>query len=646
MDRQSFQIQNLPAPDPKGWDDLSSILSQAWLLFFLGLLGLFTVATHLCQVLHLPFEVLSLGLFVILCGWGILIGFVLRQRLRQNATKDYSALWVLLGFGLLFGILALGLFREDQDDLYYLPNAIFYARNPQEPMTYDVRYLVDGARPIKSLFFCVSIPFEYAHGALSVLTGRPVLELYYLLTPFFMGFSFVMPVYLFLRLLVPEKDQALYAAFSAGLVLLIFFLAGETHRSFGNFLFNRAFQGKTLFLAVILPFYGCLIIRYLSRPQVRYWVALVLVSIAALGATTSALVLLMALMAVVAPAFYLAFHFQKKNFRHSLKRAFPRYLAAGLSLGYFPVFALAVISHAQNNIGSDSPANRGFPTDFTGQLQFFTNPSLPLSGGLIVFTIVALLVLKGRMRNFLLLWSLLLLVVFVNPWACGFLIEHVTAQNIYWRLFYLFPVSFVPAWCLFGIMHLLTLGAGREPVVAVGVLSALLLLLANVLLPFSGFNYVGTRWVWPPELKLGRGFNQAAQASRFVPSGNLLAPQKVSGYFPLIRPDLPQMMSRAAAEFGWLHADGRVGNAYLRLSASRTLQEPQRLDEPKHREEFRQLLQREGQYIDHILAVEGLLQYPKFLQLLRDAGFTTLRKRGRVLLFSKKDLENPESPSP
>ena len=44
-------------------------------------------------------------------------------------------------------------------------------------------------------------------------------------------------------------------------------------------------------------------------------------------------------------------------------------------------------------------------------------------------------------RSFLLGWSGLAALLYLNPWVAPWLIEHITSPNIYWRLFYLLPVT-------------------------------------------------------------------------------------------------------------------------------------------------------------------------------------------------------------
>jgi hypothetical protein len=105
------------------------------------------------------------------------------------------------------------------------------------------------------------------------------------------------------------------------------------------------------------------------------------------------------------------------------------------------VFArLTVAREELNHLGFGA----GFPDHYRGQFELvFSSPTSFTFLSALASLAIAVLLVEPGVRRFLIGWVGSGLVLFLNPIAMPLITEHLTSDNIYWRLFYTMPFPLV-----------------------------------------------------------------------------------------------------------------------------------------------------------------------------------------------------------
>ena len=466
--------------------------------------------------------------------------------------------FALLAIGLLGAVLALIIHRPDSDDYYYIPNAVYYLQNPNMKMGFDIHFFHVHGLPFVSHMTNTSFPYEYTQAGIAYFTGIDFLSIYYILFPAIIGF--LIPISLFYALShfsVEPRNNAVGVLFTVGVILIL----GETHRTYGNLSFAKAFQGKISFLSVGIPTFIAFSFDYFKKISPLSCAALAAVSTSSIGMTASASIILLGLSLIMS----LLFLYKVK----SLKRSVLPLVFYFLMLGYVAIYALAIRKFALSYAGMDSPQNQGWPVTFMGHLNFLINSKMPMTPIFAVIATATSLIFCGK-RKELLIWIGTALLLFLNPFVAPPLIKYVTSPNIYWRLFYILPFPLVIG---IGVSSVLDrwpafVKGGRLVIVALAGFLFLLMLhyplrKASV---FRPSNNVKVGW---PGYKLDMNDLQAARKIvRIAPHGIMLAPADIAGIITMVDSRYPQMRARDHGIKTWLTYRGRRAEAELRIEAS------------------------------------------------------------------------------
>lgn len=203
--------------------------------------------------------------------------------------------------GLLGMLVVLGVNKPDVDDAYYL-NAIMSAlRYPDlAVLSFDGLH-GDTSAPIQQV---IHRPQTYELFVATVARWLPIgpLSVYYITLPAL--FALALPVAQW-RLAKAWTGRLAWLVVPVLLLLLVSW--GHDHRTFGNYSFVRLFQGKGIFLFVLLPLVLHAAMVWSQRPSLSAWVRLCLAQCAAAVFTSTALVVVpiaagLALLAGVVPA--------------------------------------------------------------------------------------------------------------------------------------------------------------------------------------------------------------------------------------------------------------------------------------------------------------------------------------------------------
>lgn len=365
--------------------------------------------------------------------------FVALARVQGSSSKVTLPVVMALLAALLTGVLAASINRPDMDDSVYAAKPVYYMEHPERPLDQGVTWLAGLPDEPHSIVFQY---YETAQAALAWSLSVEFLSLYHIVFPFLVGTLMFLSVFLVLSLFDSRPWACLWATVVFVGVLLSL---GETHRTFGNLSIARAFQGKFVFVEFGVFIWVYFSLRYLANPCKRSWWLLFVSGISMVGLTTTALVFLPILSAVLWGAYSI-------NQRQLFKRAgFISGVQYCATLAPVIVWAMVFNLVASKYVAAGSSINAIFSSDFYGQLGYLFNPALPLTPVLFLLS-TFVVVMYSPHRRFFLAWLIIPIVFMLNPIISPWVIKYVTTENIYWRFFYLLPFPLliaVSALCLY-----------------------------------------------------------------------------------------------------------------------------------------------------------------------------------------------------
>jgi len=577
-----------------------TIVSMLFSLFAILLAGL-TVLTHLSQVLHISFRsyaIIAVGICVLLFLYWVT---VFRKQITRVEIRDTKSLLFLLGLGIISGIVARLVSSLNPDDYYYIPNAVFYAQHPEQAMGFQVYYLYSNTDPFVSIFWATSSAYEYILAIAAYFFHFDFLAVYYQAGAVVTGF--LIPFAIFL-ILVNFSDDTLSAVVGAMVAVGIVMLLGETEKTIGNLFFVRAHQGKAIILSIWLPVFIAFTISFFRQHTLWNWVVLFCIAILSVGLTSSAVILLVPLSAILALANWLG-----EN--QKLKEIKP-YLVYFMAMGYEVLYALYNYKYATTYLNMKSPANWGWPKDFWGHLYFFINPQDPVTPiAVIVFSIACIFLVPKHQRKFLLIWIASLVVLFLNPLVAPLIIKYMTSPNIYWRMFYTLPFPLVCGLFAMAAHGKLQARMGQKSYISISLIFIFLAGL-NFVLPSSVLTYVGNPYIT-------QDFSLESRIAEIAPPGVMLAPPEIAGKVSMIESAHPQMRIREIAERVWLYSQERKEEAEMRIEASNFCDS----GNAEKKQYFLDLLTQYGKDLRSVVMIDDVFgQNPGLENFLAENGFT------------------------
>jgi hypothetical protein len=346
-------------------------------------------------------------------------------------------------------------------------------------------------------------------------------------------------------------------------------------RSAAKLAFWYPFYGKFWLMTIGMPLIAGLSIKFLARPSITAWVFVFAAATASVSMSPSSM-LLTPLLAIVIFASFMLATLPGGRTLPSLKEILLRGTLYSSSFVYLLLYGLYSYRQSKLALVASDPYDLAGPGGFLGHLRFLSSPKSPVQPILIVVSLLLVaILLRGRTRTFILLWSAFVLVFFLNPFAVNIMIDTVVPRNIYWRLFYLLPFPLG-----------LALAATR-------VTSRLLRLhtvipLASLALGMGAYCLVASRagiLASPFADARPPAWDLAQRIAVVAPPGPMLSPPWLYIAVPMVSGKHPQLSVTQLANAFWL---GR-GEAQLRQGAAQFALG----GNPKHVAEFRQVL-REG----------------------------------------------------
>jgi hypothetical protein len=215
--------------------------------------------------------------------------------------------------------------------------------------------------------------------------------------------------------------------------VLLGLVLGEDHRSFGNFMFVRIFQGKAIYVSALVPLIFALAIRC-TAPEggARDVMLLACAQLAAIGLSNFGMLAAPLCTATAIAAVALT----------APRTLYPRLAMAACTL-IIPLPYLLYVAASAHATGDLPGAVESAPAVW---LAVFGKHQQYLVALLLL--VAPAMASSGRMRALLAVPPLILLGILLNPWLAGTISHYVTTAPVYWRVTWCFPVVAYMAWSI------------------------------------------------------------------------------------------------------------------------------------------------------------------------------------------------------
>jgi hypothetical protein len=435
-----------------------------------------------------------------------------------------SASWLLVVLALGAVAVTLVSHRPDLDDSSFIQIAAQTLRFPDRaPLTFDAS-LGTISEPFRFAPYRLA-SYETLVAFLVEWTRLDLLTVYYLLLPGLTAALTVGVAFLFARWFLPCG----VAIVGVGIFMLISLAWGDTHRTYGNFVFVRLFQGKGLLIALTTPMTLIAGLMLLRRPSAWNWTFLALAQVAAIGVSSSGLVC-----SFVATALILA-----AAMRHDM-RVFIVLAAIIVTTLVYPAVLGAWVKFiggrgaSLNELGTLLPINASLGL---GGREAIALAVLPLG--------IGAMGLGVQRREYTLLAGATLVLVF-NPWLSG-LLSGLSARNVSWRLAWATPLPLLLAVALAAtVSPILSPRPETRIVLSLGAVTglvALMFFLGAARWTLAPSNNV--TWHWPSP-KVPAEFASAreisAELKSFASQGAVLANREIGAWLPFLAPEVRLVM--------------------------------------------------------------------------------------------------------
>jgi hypothetical protein len=435
---------------------------------------------------------------------------------------------------------ALVVHRPDADDAFYVNLAIAAIDHPDLPLL--ARDTLHGRfdLPIHLISYRLH-SYELANAAVARLTGIDTIQVFHWGATAVGAFLLPLAFAALFRRLTPR--HWLWATLALVIVLAA---PGETHRWYGNFAFVRIWQGKSIFLFVVLPLIWLAGILFGLKPDLRRWLFLAATQIAALGCTANALwaapiAALVAMGAVLKP-----------NLR-SL-----RVLGIGAMASVYLIVAGLLVKSGMTasipELGQSFAPGERFENMLT---MVFGQGRLYLFGVGAIFVAWAAAPAASLARRFALIVPLAVILVLFNPFLDSFVRANITGPS-YWRSAWALPAPLLLTWILISPLRLATRIGPRQ----VQALTAISIALFAIAIPrYSGFSERNGAWISAPALKVETGAHRwAARLNQIAPRKPVVAPPAISTWVPTFHDHAYPVEVR----FYLKHLRSHIGNVAFR----------------------------------------------------------------------------------
>ena len=495
-------------------DELDSTVAEAqrdrsrWVGLALGVIGVLAYLWHRNPVLLWWW---SMVVLVIGVASSVLVPLGVR-RCAASDRKREAALWLL---AILCVVVTLTSHRYDADDSVYVNLAVAAVDQPDWPlMSTDTLHDIEGLPIYMPAYRLHS--YELLNGALARLTGLPAIVCFHLISASFAALLVPLALARFFKQVTPLNWLA-----ATALTVVVLLAIGGVHRWHGNFALVRMWQGKSVFLALVLPLIYAYGVRFALRPTRWNWTLLFAAQIAAIGCTSSAVWSAPA-SAAITVALVLRPEWSSVRTLALGVLSSVYVVAAGLYLKSTVVQAVGFTSQVLNDtLGS----NLG-----RALTEVFGDAGI-LGYALLSMTTAWALYPQGLARRFCTVLPFVVWFIFLNPYWDSVVIRNLVGPS-YWRTLWALPLPILMAFVLAAPFASRTLRSKRAvaPLMSLGLVACLLLLVS----PAHGLSRGNRVYLKSPELKVWRPTYDWAEALvKSVPAGApVVLPDDIGQWVP------------------------------------------------------------------------------------------------------------------
>ena len=339
------------------------------------------------------------------------------QQSTCNCRNRDALILSLLAIAMV--VMSLYVSRNDADDAFYVAVSAYSASHPGNSLLSADPMLGDGSLPLLFPSYRFA-SFELLPGAFGYLLSVPAMDFYYIyLLPIWVV-ALICANFLLAKELVSKRWMA-----AGGMAIIFILILGEMHRSPANFSFFRIYQGKAVFLSVIVPTVFYLTARFFSKRGTSADLLLLgCCQLAAVGLTN------FGMLAAPMAGFGAALSNLPLVLRKDRKKLYSALAVLFIPLPY--LLSVAFQSTGSSIYDFDNESSEYVWVSVFGAHQQYLIGVLLLAGPILAKDAIT------RWR--LAVPPLLLLAIYLNPWLSGFISQYLTTPPVYWRVTWSFPV--------------------------------------------------------------------------------------------------------------------------------------------------------------------------------------------------------------
>jgi len=622
-----------------------------------GFLFTFAVWVPLAQAsMLLNFSLLTLSIIysvILVVAIGAITFLFRKQKIGfpQQVEYDYSALFMLFLLGII--CLVLSFFNSIVgDDPFEISRAVYHHKYPLEPILWR-RYLFAIPEWDTVPLIELNRTWNLFSAYLALILHVPFLDVSQRYLPALL--LFLLPFVWYLVLSKFSKNS-LATVLGVAAILAWCAIDGEPSHAYGRIILNIRF-GKIILMTMILPLFAAYSLEFFRKSNWINGFKLFLVHTAAIGLSTSAIFL----MSFLSLSLGIAYFFSNQS---SYKIKFKNLIFYFCSNAYFVLIFLYLFFGSLINVvilmyhlpKGVSPFQEGvgsFTNHYRGAWGIFSSTSSRILYG---FTFLSVILLKGFHRKFLILWILAVIGLFLNSIVYPWIARYVTTDNVYWRVFFIFPYPLV-----IGIPIALFWQSKKRSVfhaylglsfLIMGVFS-LHLLPEHPLPPNSFFNKAYNRLIHNRIItfydKMEFGFfdyqiepEVMEDLKLILPSslpGAMLAPHRYALRIPMLTPDFPQVYMHKI----WADKGGHNQREWPIISAAKYIgagDEPDAKEDEPSFEAFLTILDNAKEKnldLKNIILDASLKKSEETHQALLDRQYQRVKEGKNFLLYIKSE---------
>jgi hypothetical protein len=432
-----------------------------------------------------------------------LIGPTLRPLIEFTSEDNAPAprMWNLVALlFIVFQAVGVTIYdRPDWDDCFSLGAALDYSHatmlSDQEP-TFREGF----AMPATHILMC----WELWGAILSRLSGANILTTFHTLLPAPMVFLVYAAYAMLLGQLLPRRWVPL-----ALIGLSAYHLWGiGSNWSPANHFLIRSWQGKAILLHGAIPLVVLCVTRFAEKPSWQWWLSLSACVLFALGVSSSAIFMVVILVAGLAVVLLPTVPTKKLLFGIGAAVSL-----TPLAVEFYGIQTVAPVGQIiqgskapegyqdpiklANKDSAASTSSGGRPS-WLGQLNLQTDSTGAEMIWVLSLPLTALLLKERRRRTYLIFFPALLFATAANPFLYDIVIAYIMPQIVYYRILWLFPVG-VGLAALLALLSRLTarILAGRLPI-GESYFPLTVALVGTVL-----YALLPGYWVWSTQNELG-----------------------------------------------------------------------------------------------------------------------------------------------